>query len=154
MTQQHLQPPLHYRGKLDAALSDANIRDAESVISVLDNALPLQGASHADVVEYVVEIPLSYAQCFALLTDGRKVALQNSRTFVGWSTHDRSRSLLFHCDGTYYEVAVEAGLRGQSPGCIRTVSIEAASDHRSSLARKFIGIDGAVLVQPTPLATN
>jgi malate synthase len=153
MTQQQLQRPVSLCGKLINALFGASIGDEERMVSVLDEAIPLQGASHADVVEYSVEIPMRYAECFALLSDGRKVALRNPRQFVGWSTHDRNRSLLFRSNGKHYEVAVEEGLRGQSPGCIRTVFLEAKSERRSSLARKFIGIDGDLVILPVLPAT-
>jgi len=148
MTQQQLQTPIPLCGKLINALFGASIGDEEQMVRALDEAIPLQGASHADVLEYVVEIPLRYAECLALLSDGRKVALQNPRHFVGWSTHDRDRSLLFRSRGKHYEVAVEASLRGQSPGCIRTVFLEAKSEQRSSLARKFIGVDGDLMILP------
>lgn len=148
MTQQQLQTPVPQCGKLVNALFGAGIGDQKHMVRALDEALPLQGASHADVVEYVVETPLRYAECSALVSDGRKVALQNPRHFVGWSAHDRDRSLLFRSGGKYCEVAVEAGLRGQSPGCIRTVFLEAKSGQRSSHARKFIGIDGDLVILP------
>lgn len=148
MTQQQVQTPVSPCGKLINALFGASIGDQERMVSVLDEAIPLQGASHADAVEYLVEIPMRYAECFALLADGRKVALRNPRQFVGWSSHARDRSLLFRSRGKHYEVAVEAGLRGQSPGCIRTVFLESRSERRSSLARKFIGIDGDLVILP------
>ena len=62
---------------------------------MLDELLPLRGASHRDVVRYIVEIPMRYAECFALLRDGRKVGLADKRKFVGWSDDDQSRSFLF-----------------------------------------------------------
>ncbi|MBT8065806.1 MAG: hypothetical protein KJO09_01100 [Gammaproteobacteria bacterium] len=153
MTQQQLQTPISLCGKLINALFGASIGDEELMVRALDDAIPLQGASHADVCEYVVEIPMRYAECFALLNDGRKVALKNPRQFVGWSRHDRNRSLLFRSNGKHYEVAVEAELRGQAPGCIRTVFLEAKSERRSSLARKFIGVDGDLVILPVLPAT-
>jgi hypothetical protein len=114
----------------------------------LDEAIPLQGASHTDVLEYVVESPIRYAECCALLSDGRKVGLQDPCKFVGWSRNGRNRSLLFRSDGKHFEVAVESCLRGKSPGSIREVFLEATSERRSSLARKFIGIDGDPVVLP------
>mgnify|MGYP001824429162 FL=1 len=90
MTQQQLQTPISLCGKLINALFGASIGDAELMVRALDDAIPLQGASHADVCEYVVEIPMRYAECFALLNDGRKVGLKNPRQFVGWSRHDLS----------------------------------------------------------------
>ncbi len=65
----------------------------QNTARILDDLIPLRGASHADVVEYRVEIPMRYAECHALLTDGRKVRLVDSRKFLGWSSHDSRRSL-------------------------------------------------------------
>ncbi len=148
MSQQQLQTPVALCGRLINALFGASIGDEQNMISVLDDAIPLQGASHADVVEYVVEIPLRYAECCALLSDGRKVGLQDPRKFVGWSRHDANRSLLFRSSGKHYEVAVERELRGHTPGSIREVFLEAKSERRSSLARKFIGVDGDLVILP------
>lgn len=148
MTQQRLQTPVSPCGKLVNALFGASIGNAADMVDLLDEALPLQGASHADVVEYRVEIPMRYAECLALLKDGRKVGLQKPRTFIGWSHHGPDRSLLFRSNGKHYEVAVEARLRGQAPGCIREVFLEARSERRSSLARKFIGVDGDLVLLP------
>jgi hypothetical protein len=134
-------PTAHRAGPLNA-LFGAGIGDKENMVGVLDEAIPLQGASHADVVEYLVESPMRYAECFALLSDGRKVGLRDPRGFVGWSRHDRDRSLLFRSGGKHYEVTVEASLLGQAPGCMRQVS------------RKFIGIDGNLVVLPVLPATN
>ncbi|MCP4299073.1 MAG: hypothetical protein GY783_00685 [Gammaproteobacteria bacterium] len=151
---QQLQTPTPLRGRQINALFGVSIGDEERMIGVLDDAIPLQGASHADVVEYLVEIPMRYAECFALLSDGRKVALQEPRKFVGWSRHDRDRSLLFRSNGKHFEVAVEACLHGQAPGCIREVFLEAKSERRSSPARRFIGIDGDLVILPVLPATN
>lgn len=153
MTQHQLQSPVAPSGKPINALFDASVSDKKNRVSVLDEAIPLQGASHADVVEYVVETPIRFAECFALLSDGRKVGLQEPRKFVGWSRHHRDRSLLFRSRGKHYEVAVEACLRGKSPGCIRQVFLEARSECPSSLARKFIGVDGNLVTLPVLPAT-
>ncbi|MGI9262352.1 MAG: hypothetical protein ACR2QR_09975, partial [Woeseiaceae bacterium] len=131
MTQQQLHTPNAPCDRPINALFDAGVDDEENIISVLDDTIPLRdGASHADVLEYVVQIPLRYAECFALMADGRKVGLRNPRKFVGWSQHDPNRSLLFRSNGKHFEVAVESGLRGQAPGCIRQVFLEAKSDRR------------------------
>jgi len=141
------------RGRPMNALFGASIGDEKDIVGVLDDAIPLQGASHADVVEYVVETPMRYAECFAVLSDGRKVGLQDPCKFVGWSRHGPDRSLLFRSRGKHYEVAVEASLLGQAPGCIRQLFLEARSERRSSLARKFIGVDGNLVVLPESAAT-
>lgn len=145
---QHLETHISLCGKLINALFGASVGDEADVISVLDEAIPLDGASHADVVEYSVEIPMRYAECFALLQDGRKVGLRHPRRFKGWSQHSRNRSLLFRSNGKHFEVAVEERLRGKAPGCIREVFLEARSERRSSLARKFIGVDGDLMILP------
>jgi len=153
MTQLQPETPIALCGKRIDALFGASIANEARIVSLLDEVIPLQGASHADVLEYVVEIPMRYAKCFALLSDGRKAGLQDPRAFLGWSRHDPNRSLLFRSNGKHYEVAVEASLRGQVPGCIREVFLEAESDHNSRLARKFIGIDGHVVILPELPAT-
>ena len=149
MTRDQLQTPVSQCGRLINALFGASIGDSEDMVEVLDEAIPLDGASHADVVEYVVEIPMRYAECKALLADGRKVGLQRPRQFVGFSKHAPNRSLLFRANnGKHFEVAVEERLRGRTPGCIRQVLLEARSERRSSQARKFIGIDGDLVILP------
>ena len=154
MKEQELQTPGSSHGKLINALFGASIGDQAHMVRALDEVIPLQGASHADVVEYVVEMPIRYAECLALLSDGRKVSLRNPRQFVGWSKHGRNRSLLFRSKGKHYEVAVEAELLGQMPGCIRTVYLEGESEQRASRARKFIGIDGNLVKLPLLPASN
>lgn len=61
----------------------------------LDRMLPLQNASHADVEQYGVDIPLRYSECFAKLRDGRIVRLRDARQFKGWVGMNGSRRLLF-----------------------------------------------------------
>lgn len=125
-----------------------SIADEQSMVTVLDDAIPLQGASHADVAEYVVETPMRYAECFARLTDDRKVRLQDPCAFVGWCGHGLNRSLLFRSNDRHYEIAVEARLRGHAPGGIRAVFLDAGPENSSSAARKFIGIEGDVVILP------
>lgn len=140
-------PTALYGKRIDALFGDS-IADEKEIVSVLDDVIPLQGASHAEVSEYVIESPMRYAECFAVLSDGRKVGLQDPSAFVGWSGHVRNRSMLFRSNGKHYEVAIEASLRGHSPGGIRELFPEAESDPGSSLARQFIGIDGHPVMLP------
>ncbi|MCG8370146.1 MAG: hypothetical protein MJA32_06505, partial [Proteobacteria bacterium] len=79
----------------------------ENTSSILDKLIPLRGASHADVVEYRVEIPMRYAECYAVLADGRRAGLVDPRRFLGWSSHDARRSLLFRNDDMTLEVEVD-----------------------------------------------
>jgi len=99
----------------------------------LDQMIPLNGASHADVVSYGVDTPMRYSECFAKLADGRVVRLQDSRQFIGWSGMNGSRRLLFRSD---------AG-RILIPGSVSHA--EVMSDRRSSGPQKFVTRDGGLL---------
>jgi hypothetical protein len=99
----------------------------------LDQMIPLNGASHADVVSYGVDTPMRYSECFAKLADGRVVRLQDSRQFIGWSGMNGSRRLLFRSD---------AG-RILIPGSVSHP--EVMSDRRSTGPHKFVTRDGGLL---------
>lgn len=94
----------------------------------LDRAIPLSGASHADVVSYCVEIPMRYAECFAVLADGSKVSLVDRRKFVGWSGYDSPQSLLFCNNGLHIEVRTDPGhpVGRDAPGNILDIILESA----------------------------
>lgn len=65
----------------------------------LDEAIPLRGASHAEVARYCIEIPMRYSECFAVLNTGRKVPLANKRQFLAWSGGETDRAVLFDAGG-------------------------------------------------------
>lgn len=123
---------------------------AHYATSLLDEVIPLRNASHADVVSYAVEIPMRYAECFGILRCGSKISLRNNRHFVGWSSHDTKRSLLFRSDEVQVEIQVDPDDPSScdEPGQVRDVILEPTdreiSDAESQ--RKFIGIDGSLLV--------
>lgn len=117
-------------------------------VTLLDDLIPLRGASHTDVIEYAIEVPLRYAECYALLHDGRKVGLEEPRKFIGWSSHDPSRTLLFRVNGAHLELDVEEQLAGRAPGKIHNVVLEAMALRCASTIRKFIGIDGNLILLP------
>jgi hypothetical protein len=123
-------------------------QEAEDAIAVLDDLIPLRDASHADVVEYCVDIPMRYAECFAELTDGRKVALMEPRKFVGWSSHDENRSLLFRNENSTLELDIAPNKQPSLPGKIRNIVFEFLAPRSTNSMKKFIGIDGSVLYQP------
>jgi hypothetical protein len=130
----------------------------------LDRKLPLVGASHADVVNYSVDVPLSFASCFATLADGRKARFRDAARFLGWSdTHGR-RTLLFRSGHRRIEIRSNTGLPaghiGSGRRC-RVVSwpsltfaggdllIRKDNDPLKSRlqgARKFIARDGSQLI--------
>lgn len=149
MNQQQLQPPASVRGTRINGLIRNAIEDREHTVNLLDNVVPLQGASHADVVEYCIEAPIRYAECLALLADGRKVGLRNPCQFVGWS----SESLLFNNNGKHCEVASDNHAHRHGQGCMRVVFHGEKSERRATSLRKFIGIDGDLVNLPTLAGT-
>ena len=149
MSQQQLQTTVSARTNRITGLSGSSTDGCESKVDLLDNAIPLQSSSHADVVEYCVEAPMRYAECVALLTDGRKVRLRNPCQFVGWS----GDSLLFNSNGQHIEMAVDSDSDRRAAPAIRVVFHEDASERRKSFARKFIGIDGDLVNLPATAGT-
>ena len=84
---------------------DAVIRYAAQF---LDRAIPLGGASHADVRAYRVETVWRNAGCIATLADGREVKLKNPRQFVGYQRRGEGRrSLLFRNNGLHVEIQID-----------------------------------------------
>jgi len=124
-------------------------QESLDAVTLLDDLIPLRDASHTDVVEYSVEVPYRYAECYALLQDGRKVSLLEPRKFVGWSSHKPSRTLLFRVNGAHLELDVADELTGQAPGKIHSISLEAMALRCANTVRKFIGIDGDLMLLPT-----
>ncbi len=118
-------------------------------LKILDEVIPLDGTSHTDVVNYSVEIPVRYAECFALLCDGRKVGLAEPRRFVGWSGHDPDRSLLFRNNGSHIELGVEGPVNGHEAVSIRNIVVEDATACHSRTEKRFIGVDGDLVLLPT-----
>ena len=123
-------------------------QESLDAVTLLDDLIPLRDASHTDVVEYVVEVPFRYAECHALLQDGRKVGLVEPKKFVGWSSHDPSRKLLFKINGAHLELDVEDELAGKAPGKIHNIILEAVALRCADTMKKFIGIDGKLVLLP------
>ena len=123
------------------------LQESQDAIALLNDLIPLQGASHADVTEYVVEVPLRYAQCFARLGDGRKVPLSQARKFLGWSDNHTDRSLLFRCKGSTLELGL-TGRDAATPGRIRSIIFEMLTPRCATTMKKFIGVDGGLVYQP------
>jgi len=110
-----------------------NRRKQTEMATYLDQAVPLKGASHADVVSYSVDIPMRYAECYAVLADGQKVRLQNARQFMGWSGPEGEQTLLFRNNGR--RIVIDAGARHHG----------AESSGRRNGVHKFIARDGSLL---------
>ena len=97
----------------------------------LDQFIPLDGASHADVVRYDVEITLRYAQCTATLACGRVVRLRDSRQFLGRSSDEFGWALLFV--GEVNQII------------LRLDSDSSPSAWRPRRMAGFIGVDGEIV---------
>lgn len=139
------------QGMLANELCRASRVDAgllENTAKILDSLIPLRGASHADVVEYCVEIPMRYAECYAVMTDGSKVRFVNPRKFLGWSSHDERRSLLFRNNDVTLEVEVDNRAAADERSTVRSINMQAAMRRGADRIKKFIGIDGDLLILP------
>jgi hypothetical protein len=106
-----------------------NQREQTDGTEFLDETIPLEGASHAEVASYDVDIPMRYAECVATLKDGSKARLKDARQFMGFSGRDHNRSLLFKAGG-------------------RRIVIDARGEQRQAEwngVHKFTGRDGGLL---------
>lgn len=117
--------------------------ESERHTAFLDAAVPLKSGSHADVVRYVVDVPMRYAECFAVLRNGRTVPLANKRSFKAWSGREALHSLMFEVHGLRIEAMID------EPGHIAGIDIQSAGagalTRRSEGAtRQFIAVDGAI----------
>jgi hypothetical protein len=117
-------------------------------VNLLDSLIPLRGASHTDVAEYSVEVPMRKAECFAILRCGRKVGFAEPWKFVGWSSYQPSRTLLFKVNGAHLELDIEDELAGKAPGKIHNVVLEAVALRCANSMKKFIGTDGSLVLLP------
>ena len=120
----------------------------ENTARILDSLVPLRHASHADVVEYRVQIPMRYAECVAVLTDGRTARFAEPRKFLGWSSHEQRRSLLFRHHGMTLEVEVDNLAAERARSTVRRINLQAAFREGASRIKKFIGIDGGLIIVP------
>jgi hypothetical protein len=131
-----------------------DVNAAQGVSEFLDRVIPLDGASHAEVLCYTVEIPMRYAMCFAVLADGNKVGLKNRRKFLGWSGWQTKRSYLFESGRLLIEVKTNPGKKSLQgvPGYICDVTLRDPApaekfarvngNKRKAEVRKFIASDG------------
>ena len=115
---------------------------------ILDELIPLRHASHADVAEYRVDIPMRYAECHAVLTDGTTARFADPRKFLGWSSHDVRRSLLFRNNDITLEVEVDNRAVEKEHSTVRSINLQAAVRQGANRIKKFIGIDGDLLILP------
>ena len=63
----------------------------------LDEVIPLLGASHTEVIDYLVSVPMRYAEVKARLANGRTARLANAKQFLGWRGYGSNPTMLFAC---------------------------------------------------------
>ena len=80
------------------------MKQSKTKTSQLDELIPLLGASHRDVMEYRVDIPMRYAEVVARLVDGSIARLRDTRQFLGWRGYDANPSMLFTANGRQFVV--------------------------------------------------
>jgi len=107
------------------ARGDAVIRHASAF---LDRAIPLNGASHADVIRYSVETVWRKAECIATLADGQRVKLLDPWQFSGYTGRDPVKSLLFKNNDLHIEVLIDANhpIGESAPANVCDVILESA----------------------------
>jgi hypothetical protein len=151
MQQTTLETKETHQGILATELCRAPQGDAElleNTALILDNLIPLRDASHADVVEYRIDIPMRYAECHAVLADGTRARFADPRKFLGWSSHDVRRSLLFRNNDITLEVEVDNQATKRECSTVRSINLQAAVRKGANRIKKFIGIDGDLLILP------
>ncbi len=84
-----------------------NRRERKLSAQYLDELIPLVGASHTEVVDYLVSIPMRYAEVRARLANGRTARLADAKQFLGWRGYGANPTLLFGCGEQ--KVIVETG---------------------------------------------
>ena len=140
-------------GGLEEIVKSHSVRRASvarCATDFLDRIIPLEDASHANVVRYTVEIPTRYARCFAEMTDGHKVPFVKLRKFIGWSGRANKRSFLFRNHGLHIEIQTDSEHRNGrgAPGQVSDVILESAMTDSRDCRRRFIGIDGSQIFLP------
>jgi len=120
----------------------------------LDRILPLEGAHHADVVTYGIDIPMRYADCFAVLRDGSRVRLRDRAQLVGWSGPAVQRTFFFRAGDRIVQIRTNNARRRpvrrvQVWSRYTTVEALSGADHRvrrlTGVPHRIIGRDGSLM---------
>lgn len=85
----------------------------EPTKKTLDRLIPLANGSHADVVSYGIDIPMRYAECYAVLADGTVTRFRYRAQLLGWSGSAQRRSIYFKADDCAIRIRTNAGRRRQ-----------------------------------------
>jgi len=105
-----------------------NAKRGDAVIaaaaSFLDDAVPLDGALHADVVKYTVDVNLFSATT----ASGATVGLKKTEQFVGQRNNKGALGLLFKNNGLHLEVVIDPNdpIGSQSSAGVKDINVESA----------------------------
>jgi len=94
----------------------------------LDQAVPLAGASHANVLHYRLEDSQGQKQLQATLTDNSTASLAQPKQFVGYQSGDQLDALLLCNHGLHIEIQIDRKheVGKNSPGNVKDIVLEAA----------------------------
>jgi len=99
-----------------AIVLEDNMRNTADI---LDRTIPLVGASHADVIDYSIVIPMRYAECVANLIGGGQTRFRNPRQLTGWSGPAERRTFVFQSGNRGIEIAVNTARKRR----VRTIHV-------------------------------
>ncbi len=94
----------------------------------LDQAAPLDGASHADVVAYGIGEGGGRRQLRAILRDGGNTGLTDPEQFAGFVGEDDPEAILLANNGLHVEIQIDRGhpVGAAHPAGVKDVALEAA----------------------------
>ena len=99
------------------------------VAQVLDQAVPLEGASHNDVTQYLIGEGANQArQLRVILNDGNNTGLRDSDQFAGYMNEEDPSSILLKYNGLHIEIQVdrEHNVGAVHPAGVKDVVVESA----------------------------
>jgi malate synthase len=99
------------------------------VAQVLDQAVPLEGASHNDVTQYLIgEGANQTRQLRVILNDGNNTGLRDSDQFAGYMNEEDPSSILLKYNGLHIEIQVdrEHNVGAVHPAGVKDVVVESA----------------------------
>jgi len=88
--------------------------ERKNAAKYLDEIIPLLGASHTEVIDYLVSVPMRYAEVKARLANGRTARLANAKQFLGWRGYGANPTMLFECGDQ--RVVIDTGLEEDLSG--------------------------------------
>ena len=94
----------------------------------LDEAVPLEAGSHADVTAWQVDTSGSLATLSATTADGSSTSLADAAQFAGWTENGDKRTILFRNNGLHVELKLDPShpIGAERPSGLADVVLESA----------------------------